>query len=91
MEQIVDKFLGELAGQLSAKKVEIVLEAEARAWLASKGFDPAYGARPLGRLIQKEIKDVLAGEILFGELANGGLVSVSLNARQELDFRYAPR
>jgi ATP-dependent Clp protease ATP-binding subunit ClpA len=91
MEQIVDKFMAELATQLAAKKVEITLGSDARAWLAGKGFDPAFGARPLGRLIQKEIKDALASEILFGKLASGGSVAISLNDKQELAFQYTPR
>jgi ATP-dependent Clp protease ATP-binding subunit ClpA len=91
MEKIVDKFMGELGVQLAAKNVMLDLSPEARAWLAKKGFDPAFGARPLGRLIQKEIKDPLAEKILFGDLASGGKVHVGLTGTGELDFTYSPR
>jgi ATP-dependent Clp protease ATP-binding subunit ClpA len=78
MEKIVDKFMDELAPQLEAKKVSVRLSANARRWLAQKGHDPHFGARPLDRLIQKEIKDVLTDEILFGKLTKGGDVFVKL-------------
>ena len=90
MERIVDKFMAELGAQLAAKNVTVTLSPEARSWLAKKGFDPAFGARPLGRLVQKEIKDVLADKILFGELAGGGTVDIGL-WRDALDFVYRPR
>lgn len=90
MEKIVDKFMAELSDQLAAKNVSLVLDAEARAWLAKKGFDPAFGARPLGRLIQKEIKDVLADELLFGELATGGSTHIRLKD-DALHFTFAKR
>ncbi len=77
MKQVVDKFLGELNQQLAARNVKIELSAEMRDWLAAKGFDPKHGARPLARVIQKEIKDALAEEILFGALKDGGTVCVS--------------
>ncbi len=76
MEMVVDKFMEELAPQLSAKKVSIRLTAPARQWLARHGHDPNYGARPLDRLIQREIKDVLTEEILFGKLSKGGEVTI---------------
>jgi len=91
MEQIVDKFMGEVGTQLASKNVTLELTPGARAWLAKKGFDPAFGARPLGRLIQTEIKDRLADRILFGELASGGSVRVSLADSQELEFSFMPR
>ncbi len=91
MEKIVDKFMGELGVQLAAKNVTLELSSEARAWLAKKGFDPAFGARPLGRLIQKEIKDELAGKILFGDLASGGSVRIGLTDSGELDFIFSPK
>ena len=80
MELIVDKFMAELNDQLSAKKVSLVLSPAARLWLARKGHDPAYGARPLGRVIQTEIKEALADEILFGALQKGGVVFVDIDA-----------
>ncbi len=91
MEQIVDKFMAELGVQLAAKNVTLELTPEARSWLAKKGFDPAFGARPLGRLIQKEVKDRLADRILFGELASGGAVRVGLRDEKELEFTFTPR
>jgi len=91
MEQIVDKFMAELGVQLAAKNVTLELTPEARSWLAKKGFDPAFGARPLGRLIQKEVKDRLADRILFGELAAGGSVHVGLGDGKELEFTFTPR
>jgi len=76
MEQIVDKFLNELNDQMAGKKVYISISDALRNWLAREGYDPSYGARPLGRVIQKEIKDRLADEILFGKLVKGGVVFV---------------
>jgi ATP-dependent Clp protease ATP-binding subunit ClpA len=76
MEQIADKFMAEISGQLSAKKVAIELSAKARNWLARYGFKPEYGARPLARLIQTQIKDVISDEILFGSLLKGGRVKI---------------
>ena len=78
MKLIVDKFIRELNLQLSAKKVALTLSEAARAWLAKKGHDPRYGARPLSRVIQTEIKDQLTDEILFGRLEKGGNVHVDL-------------
>ena len=91
MEKIVDKFMAELGVQLAAKNVTLDLSAEARSWLAKKGFDPAFGARPLGRVIQKEVKDVLAEQILFGDLVNGGAVQIGLKDAQELVFTVKAR
>ncbi len=76
MELIVDKFINELNEQMAGKKVYINISDKLRNWLARKGFDPRFGARPLGRVIQKEIKDPLADEILFGKLVKGGVVFV---------------
>jgi ATP-dependent Clp protease ATP-binding subunit ClpA len=78
MEMVVDKFIFELNGQLSAKKVNLKISPEVRTWLAQKGHDPQYGARPLARVIQTEIKDALSDEILFGKLRKGGEVRLGL-------------
>ena len=86
MERIVDKFVRELEEQLRERKVSFELSAQARAWLAEKGYDPAFGARPLGRLIQVEVKDALADEILFGRLKTGGRVRIE---RRVADAEYA--
>lgn len=78
MEKVVDKFIDELKSQLTAKKISIRLSGNARQWLAKKGFDPHFGARPLERLIQKEIIDVLTEQILFGRLVKGGALYVKV-------------
>ena len=87
MEKVVDKFIDELNGQLSIKKVSLTISPEVRTWLADKGYDPSYGARPLARVIQTEIKDGLSDEILFGRLKRGGVVTVDL-ADDKLTFNY---
>ena len=69
---IVEKFVGQLSAQLADKKVTLELTKAAKALLAEKGYDPLYGARPLERLIQDELKKPLSNELLFGELAKGG-------------------
>ncbi|MGE3465988.1 MAG: ATP-dependent Clp protease ATP-binding subunit ClpA [Pyrinomonadaceae bacterium] len=73
---IVDKFISELNGQLAEKRVLVKLTDTAREWLATHGFDARYGARPMSRLIHDRIRQRLAQEILFGELKDGGSVSV---------------
>jgi len=78
MEKVVDKFMAEVNEQLSARKVRLTISPEVRTWLAKKGCDPRYGARPLERLIQTEIKDVLSDKILFGRLEKGGEILVGL-------------
>jgi ATP-dependent Clp protease ATP-binding subunit ClpA len=70
--RIVDKLMGELRAQLVEKKVGIELTEEARSWLAREGYDPKFGARPMRRLIEREIKKPLVDSILFGELQGGG-------------------
>jgi ATP-dependent Clp protease ATP-binding subunit ClpA len=80
--QIVEKFIRELEAQLASRKVTFEVSREAQEWLARKGFDAVYGARPMARLIQKEIKDPLADEILFGALKQGGRVEISLRDDQ---------
>ncbi len=87
MERVVDKFIAELQGRLEEKKVTLALSPAARRDLARRGYDPVFGARPLGRLIQTEIGDVIASEILFGRLSNGGHVQVGTRAGV-LTFRY---
>lgn len=77
-EQIVDKFMREIYSQIAAKKVTATLTPQARTWLARNGFSPEFGARPMARLIQMEIKDVLSNEILFGRLTGGGQVAIDL-------------
>ncbi len=76
---VVDKFLIELEHQLEEKKVALRVEDEARAWLAVHGFDAKMGARPMARTIQEFIKKPLAEELLFGRLAKGGQVSITVS------------
>ena len=78
MNQVVDKFIIELEAQLADRNVIIELSDEARLWLAGKGYDPQFGARPLARVIQDHIKKALAEELLFGKLAKGGTVQVDI-------------
>jgi ATP-dependent Clp protease ATP-binding subunit ClpA len=87
--RVVEKFVMELEGQLADRNVTIELSDEARGWLAQKGHDPAFGARPLGRVIQEHIKKPLAEELLFGKLAKGGLVRVDLKDGK-LTLSYPP-
>ena len=89
MKQVVDKFINELKEQLKPKKVSVRLSDNARNWLAGHGYDPQYGARPLGRLIQTEIKDILSEEVLFGKLFRGGKVFIDLD-KEKLTFDYSP-
>ena len=88
MLQVVDKFVAELATQLAERNVRIKLSSAARRSLAERGYDPLFGARPLGRLIQQEINDPLASEILFGALKNGGEVRVGWRAGK-LSFNFS--
>jgi len=88
MELVVDKFMDELREQLRPQKVTVELSDAARARLAREGYDPAFGARPLGRVIQREVKDVLVDEILFGALAKGGLVRIDVDSQDVLTFDY---
>ncbi|MFQ5683974.1 MAG: ATP-dependent Clp protease ATP-binding subunit ClpA [Candidatus Binatia bacterium] len=87
IERVVDKFIMELDLQLNDKKVFLHLSSRARLWLAKRGYDPTFGARPMARLIQNEIKRVLADEILFGKLQNGGKVEID-ESKGKLTFAY---
>jgi ATP-dependent Clp protease ATP-binding subunit ClpB len=78
MGAIVDIQMGRLAKLLADRKITIELSAEAREWLAEKGYDPAYGARPLKRVIQKHVQDALAQGILAGEIMDGETVPVTV-------------
>ena len=79
---VVDKFIVELQAQLDKKSVNFELTSKAREWLAEKGYDKAMGARPMARVIQEELKKPLANEILFGKLADGGTVKVSVKDKK---------
>jgi len=88
MEKIVNKFMEELNQQIASKKIVLTISSGVRSWLANKGYDPRYGARPLARLIQVEIKDVISDQILFGSLEKGGRIFVDLEDDQ-LKFNYS--
>jgi ATP-dependent Clp protease ATP-binding subunit ClpA len=79
--------MAEFAIQLTPKKVELTYTDAVRSWMATKGFDQQYGARPLARVLQTEIKDTLADEILFGRLTKGGKVKIDLK-EDKLIFEY---
>ena len=89
METIVEKFILQLEAQLAERRVAFVLEPAARAWLARKGYDPIFGARPLARVVQTEVRDPLTDEILFGRLERGGTVRIGLED-DKLAFSYEP-
>ncbi|MXO91386.1 ATP-dependent Clp protease ATP-binding subunit ClpA [Pontixanthobacter aquaemixtae] len=78
VSRVVDKFILELELQLADQNVHIQFDSEARDWLADKGYDKLYGARPMGRVIQEKIKQPLAEELLFGKLSDGGEVHVGV-------------
>ena len=77
MESIVDIQLARLKKLLADRKIELALDEDARRWLAAKGYDPAYGARPLKRVIQKQLQDPLAEKILAGEVRDGDVVKIT--------------
>ncbi|MCH2250169.1 MAG: ATP-dependent Clp protease ATP-binding subunit ClpA [Cognatishimia sp.] len=92
--QVVEKFVLQLEAQLMDRNVHIELTPKAAEWLADKGYDDKMGARPLGRVIQEHIKKPLAEELLFGKLAKGGLVKVTVKAGElhlKLDGPEKPR
>ena len=96
METIVDKFIIQLEEQLAERRIAIALLPEARQYLATKGYDAVFGARPLARVIQTEVRDRLTDEILFGALENGGNVTIGLEGTPrpgsglaELTFKFA--
>ena len=73
---VVDKFIAQLESQLSEKKVDLIVDEDARAWIGEEGYDPQMGARPMSRVLQEHIKRPLSEEILFGDLSKGGTVRV---------------
>ena len=88
IERVVDKFIMELDIQLNEKKVFLHLSPKGRRWLAKRGYDPIFGARPMERLMQTEIKRSLAEEILFGKFQNGGKVDID-ESDDKLTFTYS--
>ncbi len=88
---VVDKFIIQLEAQLADRKIMFELSKAANKWLAGKGYDRQFGARPLGRAIQEHIKKPIAEEILFGKLKNGGLVKVGVDKKADkLTFKIVP-
>jgi ATP-dependent Clp protease ATP-binding subunit ClpA len=90
IERVVEKNLRELRGMLEEQKVELTLTDAARGWLAEHGYDPAFGARPMARLVERTIKRPLAQAILFGPLSEGGEAVVDVEG-DELVIRYPSR
>jgi ATP-dependent Clp protease ATP-binding subunit ClpA len=90
IHRVVDKFILQLEVQLADRGVTIELDPAARNWLAEKGYDRLYGARPLGRVIQESVKKPLAEELLFGRLAKGGLVQVTVEG-EKLAFTFSTK
>ncbi|XXY64786.1 ATP-dependent Clp protease ATP-binding subunit ClpA [Sorangium sp. So ce291] len=88
MGSIVDKFIGELAAMLADREVTVEVTDRARAELATRGYDPANGARPLGRVIENEIKRRLGDELLFGALENGGNVAIDFEG-DDFTFKFS--
>ena len=89
--KVVDKFIMQLEEQLADRNVTIELADEARTWLAEKGYDPKFGARPLARVIQEYVKKPLAEELLFGKLEQGGIARVRIGKDGKLAFSYQKR
>lgn len=92
--QVVEKFVLQLEAQLMDRNVTIELSPEAAVWLGDAGYDDRMGARPLGRVIQEHIKKPLAEELLFGALAKGGNVKVSVKDNKidlQIEAPSAPR
>ena len=87
--RVVDKFLMQLEEQLQEKKVEVLFTDALKDYLAESGFDPLMGARPMARLIQDTIRSALADELLFGRLANGGQVTVDVDADGKVKLVFA--
>ncbi|MGZ9083066.1 MAG: AAA family ATPase, partial [Rhodoplanes sp.] len=87
VQRVVDKFVMQLEAQLADRQVTIELTDEARLWLAEKGYDQRFGARPLARVIQEHIKKSLAEELLFGKLERGGIVRVKIeNGKPSFEY-----
>ena len=85
--KVVDKEIGLLQKQLDEKRVQLVLSPEARVWLADHGYDPAFGARPMARLVDTTIKKAMAEALLFGDLRDGGTAHVELGG-EGLSLRF---
>jgi len=89
VSRVVDKFILQLELQLAEQNVHIQFDGDARDWLAKRGYDKLYGARPMARLLQDKVKQPLAEELLFGKLAQGGEVHVGMKD-DKLTFELTP-
>ena len=90
IKRVVDKLVVELEAKLGSNDVTIELDDAAREWIAERGYDPKMGARPMARIIQEHIKRPLAEELLFGVLADGGHVRISVNDNNDLQLNSEP-
>ena len=90
IKRVVDKLIVELEAKLGSNQVTIELDDAARDWIAERGYDPKMGARPMARVIQEHIKRPLAEELLFGSLADGGHVRITVGAEGGLKLDAEP-
>src|SRR5215510_2338702 len=92
VRNVVQKFIIQLEGQLAERNVQIEITDKAADWLAKRGYDESFGARPLARLIQEQVKKPMADELLFGKLKNGGIVKIDIDPTDadKLKFTYLP-
>jgi len=90
IKRVVDKLVVELESKLDSNDVTIELDDAAREWIAERGYDPKMGARPMARIIQEHIKRPLAEELLFGSLANGGHVRITVGSDGALKLNAEP-
>ena len=88
--RVVDKLVVELEGKLGSSNVTLELDDTARDWIADRGYDPKMGARPMARIIQEYIKRPLAEELLFGSLADGGHLRISVGDDGDLKLSAEP-
>ena len=88
--RVVDKLVVELESKLGSNDVTLELDDAARNWIAERGYDPKMGARPMARIIQEHIKRPLAEELLFGSLADGGHVRITVDENDELALNAEP-
>jgi ATP-dependent Clp protease ATP-binding subunit ClpA len=92
VRNVVQKFIIQLEAQLSERNVQIEITDRAADWIATRGYDESFGARPLARLIQEQVKKPMADELLFGKLKNGGIVKIDIDSqdKDKLKFQYLP-
>ncbi|MEJ0059685.1 MAG: ATP-dependent Clp protease ATP-binding subunit ClpA [Terricaulis sp.] len=92
VRNVVQKFIIQLEAQLSERNVQIEITDKAADWIATRGYDESFGARPLARLIQEQVKKPMADELLFGKLKNGGIVKIDIDPADgdKLKFDYFP-